>query len=356
MTTARRQPKLRSDLQIQQLDPSHFQLNDSRTGATLRLDSTGYLVAEQFESGEWDIETVCIKLRDEHGLQIDRDQVLDFLQKSETLGFLEDPLSTLGLDEAEHKNTLSFMPGRAVEGLEQLKKIRSHATDSRLLVRVVNSKIGKFALATVILLVFPWKLHVGGNLLVEPSRRFFVRTFLLGTIDKVFVQEGDAVTIDQPLVRLHGGRTKEAYPLVRSPINGVVVSSDISRLIGQQVEPGNLIMEVSDLRKMMIRIYVSEKDVALIHEGDLIEFKVQAIPEETFTATLTRIAPMAETPKEDLPEPPERFFRVYADCDNAHPGLKPGMTGIGHIAIGWRTAGTILLRQITRYIRVNLVV
>jgi hypothetical protein len=76
-----------------------------------------------------------------------------------------------------------------------------------------------------------------------------------------------------------------------------------------------------------------------------VELKVRALPFETFTAALDRVAPAAA--RGDVQS------SVIVCCRLENPGaeLRPGMSGHARIATGSRSQGMILIDRALRYLR-----
>lgn len=74
---------------------------------------------------------------------------------------------------------------------------------------------------------------------------------------------------------------------VRAPFDGIVYSLPVKQ--GGFVSAGDLLLQVADLRKVMVRAFVDEPDVARLSVGDPIEITWDAIPGRIWKASLTAI-------------------------------------------------------------------
>ena len=88
-----------------------------------------------------------------------------------------------------------------------------------------------------------------------------------------------------------------------------------------------------------------EQDVARVRTGQAVELKARALPFETFTAPVDRIAPAAG--KGDV----QSSVTVYCRLENHGADLRPGMSGHARIATGSRSPGLILVDRTLRYLR-----
>src|SRR5580658_943837 len=74
---------------------------------------------------------------------------------------------------------------------------------------------------------------------------------------------------------------------VRAPFDGIVYSLPAKQ--GGFVAAGDLLLQVADLRKIVVRAFVDEPDVARLAVGDSIQVTWDAIPGRVWQATLTAI-------------------------------------------------------------------
>jgi HlyD family secretion protein len=74
---------------------------------------------------------------------------------------------------------------------------------------------------------------------------------------------------------------------IRAPFDGIVYSLPVKQ--GGFVAAGDLLLQVADLRKVLVRAFVDEPDVARLAVGDPIEVTWDAVPERTWQAAVTAI-------------------------------------------------------------------
>jgi len=98
---------------------------------------------------------------------------------------------------------------------------------------------------------------------------------------------------------------------------------------------GSVIMKVADLKKMIVKANINEVDIAKFKLGQIAAVKVDALPYEEFSGTITKIAPMATTVNNAI------VFPVEISLDNAGTLLKPGMTG--NVSISGETKDNVLI-------------
>lgn len=100
-----------------------------------------------------------------------------------------------------------------------------------------------------------------------------------------------------------------------SPIGGVVVEKDARE--GQYVETGMRLFTVADLSRVWVLLDAYESDLALLRNGQEVEFEAEAYPGEAFQGTVAFIDPLVD--------PATRTVRVRVDVPNADGRLKPEM-------------------------------
>ena len=74
---------------------------------------------------------------------------------------------------------------------------------------------------------------------------------------------------------------------VRAPFDGIVYSLPVKQ--GAYVPAGDLLLQVADLSKVLVRVFVDEPDVGRLASGQKIEITWDAIPGRTWYGTVTRV-------------------------------------------------------------------
>ena len=74
---------------------------------------------------------------------------------------------------------------------------------------------------------------------------------------------------------------------VRAPFDGIVYSLPVKQ--GGFVTAGDLLLQMADLRKVLVRAFVDEPDVARLAPGDPIEITWDAVPGRVWRATVTAV-------------------------------------------------------------------
>jgi multidrug efflux pump subunit AcrA (membrane-fusion protein) len=147
----------------------------------------------------------------------------------------------------------------------------------------------------------------------------------------------------------HLGRLQERTRVVcRSA--GVVVTPRLCEKVGQYLREGDVLAVIEETACLDAEVALPEDESARVLEGQRVSLKVRALPHETFTARVLRIAPTA---KAGDPDRPEEVGRVTVSCrlDGPTDGLRPGMSGYARIYSAERSLGGYLLDRAVRFVR-----
>lgn len=117
---------------------------------------------------------------------------------------------------------------------------------------------------------------------------------------------------------------------VRSPIKGFVRLVEVKT--GQYVTPQTELFEIVNLEHIHVDFMVFEKDVAKVHEGQKIRFKVESVDRELEASVYSVGKNFEQNPK---------AIHIHAEIDDKSGLLLPGMYARGRILTG-DTTGTAL--------------
>ena len=143
------------------------------------------------------------------------------------------------------------------------------------------------------------------------------------------------------LVNEHLARTE-----LVAPFDGIIVSGDLSQRLGAPVERGQVLFEVAPLADYRMVLQVDERDISHVAEGQTGELTVTSMPGERFAFKVRSITPV-NTAQEG-----RNFYRVEAQLQReAQTRLRPGMEGVGKIAIEERKLVWIWTHGLTDWVR-----
>lgn len=117
--------------------------------------------------------------------------------------------------------------------------------------------------------------------------------------------------------------------VIRSPINGVVLTRDVEpgQTVAAAYQAPTLFTLASDLKKMELHVNVDEADVSNIKEGQKATFSVAAYPNRTFDAWIIRANYGSSTTSGVV------TYETVLKVDNSDLLLRPGMTATADIVV-----------------------
>ncbi|HEY8004464.1 MAG TPA: efflux RND transporter periplasmic adaptor subunit [Phenylobacterium sp.] len=139
--------------------------------------------------------------------------------------------------------------------------------------------------------------------------------------------------IGQARALLNTARTNLAKAVIRSPVDGVVLSRkvQVGQTVAASLQAPVLFTLAEDLTRMELDVDIDEADVGGVRAGQAAAFTVDAYPSREFPARLTRVGLGSQT-KEGV----VTYMGVLA-VDNSDLSLRPGMTASADIASKRRT-------------------
>ena len=136
-----------------------------------------------------------------------------------------------------------------------------------------------------------------------------------------------------------------ARATLKAPFDAVVVTGDLSQLLGSPVEQGKLLFEVAPLDAYRVVLNVDERDIAQVTPGQRGELALSGMPSERLAFTVRQVTPVS------TPQDGRNFFRVEAQLDKATLRLRPGMEGIGKVDAGERKLIWIWTHTLVDWVR-----
>jgi biotin carboxyl carrier protein len=118
---------------------------------------------------------------------------------------------------------------------------------------------------------------------------------------------------------------------LKAPVDGIVVSGDLSQQIGSPVEQGKLLFEVAPLNDYRVVLQVDDRDMVGLATGQHGVLVLSSLPQMNLPLAVTAITPVA-TQRDG-----RNVFRVEARITGpTPPNLRPGMEGVAKVSIGER--------------------
>ena len=123
---------------------------------------------------------------------------------------------------------------------------------------------------------------------------------------------------------------------VTAPFDGVIISGDLTQLIGSPVERGKKLFEIAPLQAYRVILEVDERDIRQVATNQSGTLLVTSLAEGAIPFHVSTITPVA-TAKDG-----RNYFRVEARLQRAPGTLRPNMEGVGKIVVGHRQLGWVL--------------
>ena len=132
---------------------------------------------------------------------------------------------------------------------------------------------------------------------------------------------------------------------ILAPFDGIVVSGDLSQMLGSPVERGKLLFEIAPLNSYRLVVQVDERDVRYVAIGQSGAVAFAGVPWTPLRMILSKITPVT------VAEDGRNFFRIEARLTESAPHLRPGMEGVAKIETGQRSLVWIWTRAIVEWLR-----
>jgi RND family efflux transporter MFP subunit len=183
----------------------------------------------------------------------------------------------------------------------------------------------------------------------EAEREQYLRKYrqALATRDRASMNVlGAQVNQAEAQLELIGEKLFRAH--VTAPFDGVVVSGDLSQLLGTPVEQGKVLFEIAPLDAYRVILKVDERDVAYLKSGQKGELALSGIPGARLPFDVARVTPVSTA------EEGHNYFRVEAKMHHSTERLRPGMEGVGKVAVGERRLIWIWTHSLVDWLRLSI--
>lgn len=151
--------------------------------------------------------------------------------------------------------------------------------------------------------------------------------------------------IRQAEAQLALAEEKLARARIVAPLDGIVVSGDLSQMLGSPVEKGKTLFELAPLDAYRVIIHVGERDVPYVSVKQHGILALEGMPGDPLPLSLTKITPVT------VAEEGRNSFRVEARLTELGRQLRPGMEGVAKIETGQRLIVWIWTRSVLEWLR-----
>lgn len=115
---------------------------------------------------------------------------------------------------------------------------------------------------------------------------------------------------------------------IKAPFDGIVVSGDLSQMLGSPVEKGKTLFEIAPVDSYRLIVQVDEHDVRYVAVGQNGTVALAGAPGKPLPLVLSKITPVT------VAEEGQNTYRIEARLTDLGPHLRPGMEGIAKIQAG----------------------
>jgi HlyD family secretion protein len=131
-----------------------------------------------------------------------------------------------------------------------------------------------------------------------------------------------------------------------SPISGVVLRRNVDpgQTVAAMLQAPVLFTLAEDLTAMELRVDVDEADISLVEEGQTASFTVDAYPDRTFPARITKVRLAPDTTEGVV------TYETYLAVDNSELLLRPGMTATAEITVKTIQAALLVPNEALRFV------
>jgi HlyD family secretion protein len=128
--------------------------------------------------------------------------------------------------------------------------------------------------------------------------------------------------VTQARAALNQAQVNLGHTVIRSPIDGTVISRsvDVGQTVAASMSAPTLYVIAQDLKHMQVSASIDESDIGRIGAGQLVTFRVDAYPQQTFRGTVKQVRLDAKTDQNVV------SYTTMIDVPNEDLRLKPGMT------------------------------
>ena len=132
---------------------------------------------------------------------------------------------------------------------------------------------------------------------------------------------------------------------VLAPFDGIVVSGDLSQMLGAPVEKGKTLFEIAPLDSYRLIVQVDERDIRYVAVGQTGTVALAGRPGDHLPISLTKITPVT------VAEEGHNTFRIEARLSEHDLRLRPGMEGVAKIDAGRRSIAWIWMHPVLDWLR-----
>lgn len=132
------------------------------------------------------------------------------------------------------------------------------------------------------------------------------------------------ISIDKLRKEMRIVQSKLDNLIIKSPIKGIILTEGIDRLVGNYFNKGELLIEISDITKWNVTLFVNEADVHNIDIGDRVKIEVNALKSEKdfdlLSGIVTSVSAEQINDQDDIYRNYSGLYRVSAKIEGVRNG------------------------------------
>lgn len=145
------------------------------------------------------------------------------------------------------------------------------------------------------------------------------------------------------LVEEHLARTE-----IAAPFDGVLVSGDLTQMLGAPLERGQALFEIAPLDAYRVVLEVDEHRIGDVRAGQRGALVLSSNPDQSFPIVVEKITPVS------IAREGRNYFRVEAQLESGpDPRLRPGMEGVAKVSVDERRLAWIWTREMMNWLRLK---
>ncbi len=134
---------------------------------------------------------------------------------------------------------------------------------------------------------------------------------------------------------------------ITAPVDGVIVTGDLSQALGAPVERGQVLFELAPLDSYRIILQVDERQIGDVVVGQRGRLVLAGFASHPMNFSVRRLTPVSVSGEG------RNYFRVEAGLEDVPNDLRPGMEGVGKIEIDRRRLIWIWTHELVDWLRLR---
>jgi HlyD family secretion protein len=139
--------------------------------------------------------------------------------------------------------------------------------------------------------------------------------------------------VQQAKTSVENSQVNLDHTIITAPIDGIVISRnvDVGQTVAASMQAPTLFIIAADLTKMQVNANIDESDVGQMRPGQVVRFRVDAYPTDTFIGTVQQVRLNPVVVQNVV------TYSTVIDVPNPDLRLKPGMTANLNIEVARRS-------------------